>query len=231
METIYPKCWLAIRFRMPYTAYENMVSLVTGGSIHTDIVLHRDGSDSGQYAYTAFMNMPFHMHKISDGEKFSDLYKNLQIDITEDEFQKCTDYLSVWVNGKLRYNYSDTFVGIPTVGGDGTNGNIIMPDVDGARPETLRTVYCSQAATLVMRECLDPKGDNKSLVESLKQLNSRTTSPHGLYMAMVDHSHMASNMALFTKPAKAAPLYSVTDEDVDEDSEYDTYTNACRPNT
>ena len=57
--------------------------------------------------------------------------------------------------------------------------------------------YCEQAATLLIRHCLDPEGPHRELIVKLHDLNSRLVSPHTLYMIMVDHAHMASNEALF----------------------------------
>ena len=81
-----PSAWLAIRFKLPCSTFEHLVSQVTSGSVHTDIVLHKAGSDSHKFAYGAFVNQPFNMYYLPQEEKYSDLYRNLMLEISEVSF-------------------------------------------------------------------------------------------------------------------------------------------------
>lgn len=70
-------------------------------------------------------------------------------------------------------------------------------DVDGTRPDNIRTVFCSQAAVLCLRECCDPDGENGELVKKLQQMNSRLVNPEALHQLVMEHGHVVTNEKLF----------------------------------
>lgn len=192
-----PPCWLVLRSKRPVGVWENFVSNATGGHIHTDIVLHKDGSESKRFKYTAYMKTPFSMYIMSEDEKTSELYDNLQIRITDEEYHACVQYLDRWVESATPYNYSDTLFLIPSLANTGAFGNAMVHDVDGSLPTNLRTVFCSQAAVLVLRHCLSATGNNQHLVKAMWELNSRLTTPELLYETTLVYAKSISNEKLW----------------------------------
>lgn len=155
-------------------------------------------ADGRRFAFTAYMKQPFSIYFTDRDSMNNDKYKNLYVTLTSEEYRACTSYLGNWVERALPYNYSDTMFGIPAVHPGSDVAASIFEDVDGSDPNRLRTVYCSQAVVLVLRQCLNARGHNKDLVKILHGLNSRLVSPEVLYKNMFDNAHVISNSALFS---------------------------------
>ena len=190
---------MVLRFKRAEGTYENCVSCIAGKFVHTDIILHEAGSDSRFFAFSAYMGRPFGMYMVSTQERESNLFTNIAISLSKSEYTRCTSYLAKWVERKLPYNYSDTLIGIPICGHGGEVSNTMFSDVDGSDPNNLNTVFCSQAAALVIRECLDAQGEHHDVVKRLKTINSRLISPNDLYHILYDQGALTSNESLFAQ--------------------------------
>lgn len=70
-----------------------------------------------------------------------------------------------------------------------------------------KKVFCSQSVVLMLRNCLDPSGIHGGLVDSLKNLNSRLTSPKMVHDRLVAHpfTYDISNKELRMLGACLAP--------------------------
>lgn len=154
-----------------------MVSRVVDSPVHVDIVMHMDDTSSNRFSYTAYMNEKFSLNLMSERIRSNENYVNLSLDISEEEYHSCNKYLSSMVD-RVEYNRSDAMLLLPIMPSKGLFVDTMITDVDGSDPSNIKSVYCSQAVVLVMRECLK---DRASLMEQLDGLNSRLTSPCTLY--------------------------------------------------
>jgi hypothetical protein len=73
-----------------------------------------------------------------------------------------------------------------------------------------KKVFCSQSVLLMLRNCLDPSGIHGGLVDSLKPLNSRLTSPKMVNDRLLAHpfTYDISNRELRMLGACLAPAPS-----------------------
>lgn len=179
---------LVLRFpakKKQKTTIESIACKLVGEPEHVDIVLEEEGTDNKRFYYTAYMNERFSMLMIPDHEMGSDQFDNMRVNISREEMGKCSNYLSTLVNNKVRYNYTDAMMIMPSVEGSlcpvkMSTVSSIFPDVDGSDPNNIKKVYCSQAAVLLIRECLQESCEG--MIQDLNQLNSRFVSPHTLHM-------------------------------------------------
>lgn len=148
--------------------------------IHVDIVMHRAGTPSKMFAYSAYMNEPFSMNLMNPSMMRDPTFDNLSLDITVKEYDSCVRYLSKLVD-RARYNRSDAMFLLPIIPSKSSFSRVMVPDVDASKPELIKSVYCSQAVVLLIRECL--KG-RQHVQYAFDGINSRLTSPHDLYQRM-----------------------------------------------
>ena len=88
--------------------------------------------------------------------------------------------------------------------------NVMVQDIDlGTDPRKVSSVYCSQAAVLMLRECLNSSGSLQNLVGELKDTNSRLVSPHRLCSIFRRYAKPISNESLFSLHGP----FSIAEED------------------
>lgn len=111
---------------------------------------------------------------------------------------------------------------IPLVPHNSETMDVIVPDVEaGADPAKLSSVFCSQAAVLMCRECLSAgPGSPGVFAKSLSGINSRLVSPADLYDLFCPHSTQISNADLFYDRLRAVSLskgpFSIEADDDDD---------------
>lgn len=149
------------------TKLESIVQWFAGPMIHVDIV-------NQQLSYTSYMS---EMFSVNPADGYSELtHASINLQVTQEENDAAQCMLTKFVTSQIPYNYNDAFRCIlpgPTTF-DGQ-------DVD---PDDVKTLYCSQAITLVLRSCLT---ENKALIETLQGMNARFTTPNMLYDALSPH--------------------------------------------
>lgn len=147
-------------------------------------------------SYTAFVGSKATMEINREDSILSDDFKNVILEITTEELEKLSHYLTGMVN-KVPYNWFDSRVLMPLF--PATSSSIFVEDVDDLTPShKLSRVFCSQMGCLSLRNCLDPCGNHKHLVKDLKALNSRLTSPHTLYMVLRGYGDEIDGNSLHT---------------------------------
>lgn len=155
------------------------VSQMVSSPVHVDVVLDMDGTPNKNFAYTAYAQEKFSMTLMPSSMGKNPNFRSMCLDISEAEFHRCSLYLSKMV-GRVEYNYTDAMFLLPAIG-SGPISDVMVPDVDSSSPEMLEKVFCSQAALLVLKNCLS---ENEALMVALKGLNSRLTSPSILYRSI-----------------------------------------------
>lgn len=99
--------------------------------------------------------------------------------------------------GRIPYNYSDSMLLMPTLPHSGIFTSTMIQDVQPRTPpEKLSTVFCSQAAVLVCRECLRNSPWLGGLVDELSSTNSRLCSPSDLLSVVSKYSKVIPNSEL-----------------------------------
>lgn len=107
-------CRLILRFLNPTSSYEMMVSKIVSSPVHVDIVLDKPGTPNRRVCFSAYMNEKFSMTLMPREMVHNDNYENYSVDISEEDFGRCSKYLSGMVD-KIPYNYSDAFLLMPTL--------------------------------------------------------------------------------------------------------------------
>lgn len=153
------------------SSIEGLVQLCSGKMIHVDIVPNQERS-----MYTCYMFESFSENDLDDCYR-DDTHTRLRIEVSELEYQSVVAMLKRLVEKKVPYNTSDI---IWLFMGSGS-----CKDIE--KEESIESLFCSQAITLVLRMCLT---ENKQLIETLHSLNSRKTTPNILYNAIQPHAQV-----------------------------------------
>jgi hypothetical protein len=145
------------------TGLENVVKWVAGPMVHVDMAPGRHG-----IMFTSYMFEPFSINKFSGYSPKS--HSCLKLTVNETELNNIQKMLVSFVEKKVPYNYTDVFQLMFT-----TDPGAV---VDHEMPENVQSLFCSQAMTMVLKHCLI---ENENLVNELKKMNSRVTTPNILY--------------------------------------------------
>lgn len=105
-------CKVVLRCRQARTPWECVVRAIVGEPVHVDTVLTREGSASARFCFSSYMNHKFEMTMMSHAMVHDDSVTNLALDITEEEQERCTKFLTA-LNGKASYSYFDAMVLMP----------------------------------------------------------------------------------------------------------------------
>ena len=146
--------------------FESMVKMVAGPMIHVDAVPQAAGKPVGK-AYTSYM---FETFSENDCLYSPIAYTSLTLNITPEEHDSVVEFFRGYVDRKLPYNYSDIML-------CKTPAKYVMKDVVGEP----KSVFCSQAMVLCLKQCIS---SIEGLAVALAPLNSRTTTPQALYVAL-----------------------------------------------
>jgi hypothetical protein len=158
-----PKLYLVFK-KTAQTNMENFVSWCAGPMVHVDIVL-----GESKIMFTSYMFERFSMNKAAGYSALT--HETLTLQVSQQEYNAAQELLLRLVEREIPYNFSDVF-------------HLILPSAtqvqDVAAESDIDSLFCSQAATLVLRSALQP-GQLQSV---LCGLNSRTTTPNMLYEAL-----------------------------------------------
>lgn len=190
------RCRLILRFLGANTAYEKLVATLVSSPVHVDIVLDKPGTPSRRVCFSAYMNEKFSMTLMPKSMVHNKCYENYSVDMREDDFSRCSQYLAGMVD-RTPYNYSDAMLLLPSLPTNSSFTETMVQDVqEGVESRDLTSVYCSQAAVLMCRECVRSTPELQPLVSKLRTLNSRLTSPSQLLDIFQHHSRKIPNSEL-----------------------------------
>ena len=119
------------------------------------------------------------------GERDNASHSMLLLDVTEDEYYKAREYVCDLKVNNVAYNYMDlALCGVPN--------SVAMAMAHDQSPYPLpKTVYCSQAAVLMLRHAISPGRRNAAIIWSLAKTNNRACSPSMLHSLLAPHcSHV-----------------------------------------
>lgn len=137
-------CRIIVRFKQPSTMYERMVSTLVRSPVHVDVVFDQPGLCNKNFSYSVFTNEKFSRTLLDNNGKTDKKFDNLAMSVSTDDFTRCVQYMESMVD-KVRYNYSDAMLLMPTMPRTGSFTDTMIPDVrDEAHSSTLKSVYCSQ---------------------------------------------------------------------------------------
>lgn len=204
-------CRLIFRFQRPESLYEKVVSALVTKMVHCDIVLDDPNTENKRFCFSAYMNEKFSMNLMSRQTILSRSFDNYSLDISRSDLERCSKFLMGIVDKGTPYNYSDAVILLPalsnvskkrssTNNSSGSSGIVetMIPDLKlGVRPADIKTVFCSQAAVLVCRECIRDTRALEPLVGELREVNSRLTSPSDLMQIMKRHGALEISNADF----------------------------------
>jgi len=121
------------------------------------------------------------MNKLSKYAK-SD-YKILSVDINDTEYDKMIGFLINFVEKKVPYNYTD-IIRLST-------SMFLMDEEDYESVNDIKNIFCSQAATFILKKCLN---EDHCLFNKLQLLNSRFTTPTDLYDVLASVCRSAEHL-------------------------------------
>ncbi len=105
-------CKVIIRSREARTPWENVVKAVVGNPVHVDVVLAKEGSAGAKFCFSSYMNHKFEMVMMDSSLIHDECIRNLSLEVTDQEFERCTRFLSA-LDGKASYSYFDALVLMP----------------------------------------------------------------------------------------------------------------------
>lgn len=185
--------YVVVRSQLPTTALETFISLVTR-EVHTEYILLSRNAAQACVSYTIFVGGKVTMEITKESSLLSDNFKNVLIEVSPSEMEDVSCYFSRMVN-KVGYNWFDSRCLLPLF--RPSRDNVFVEDVDESMdPSKLGSVFCSQMGVLALRNALRAKGENGQLVEDLRNLNSRLTSPHTLYSVVKLYGHEVDGVEL-----------------------------------
>jgi hypothetical protein len=116
-----------------------------------DIVLTKPDTKSVRFCYSSYMNQKFEMVLMDKGLLVDESMQNSCISISDDEFDRCIAYMQALVDGHTNYGYLDAMLLMPV-----RFPSMLRSDV---QPHCVpRSIFCSQSAMLMLRDCLDKEG-------------------------------------------------------------------------
>ena len=155
------------------TYLKRAVKQLTGPYVHTEIIIttaHEDVPHIRRVAYSAYVDDVFS----STGERafqFTDeTHDFLQIPVSVEDIELIRLTCETHAQLETRYNLKD----------------MILSIIPLRAPKEItifeaKSLFCSQAMVLILRGCLRPE---HSVVEALKDVNSRTISPAHLFAVL-----------------------------------------------
>ena len=167
-----------------------------GPELHVDMLVHEPTAQPVRFSYTSYMYEPFSATLMGTELTDNKHHVNLAIPINAEECMRIQSYLMCLV-GSAAYNYKDLVLALGMLG-HGTFMNTMCQDVDGSDPSKIKQVYCSQAAVLMMRNCLSADS-NASLLKVINGMNSRDVTPHKLFETVKPYGKQCSGESLLTE--------------------------------
>jgi len=143
--------------------FEKLVQWFSGKAVHVEIV-----PLNPHVMFTSFMFETFSLNKYAPYDRSK--YEIFRIEVDDEELEKITKMLLLFVEKQIPYNYMDILK-------IGTNISL-YDDEDYENVDEIESLFCSQAITYVLKHCLN---STNKLSSQIKNLNSRFTTPLVLY--------------------------------------------------
>lgn len=161
-------------FRRPIMLTDKLVSFCAGNLVHVDMLLIESSCPEKSLTYTSYVGE--HFSRSLDAKKQYNEHDNiaLKINLSEVEYEKLSVYVNTLADSIIPYNYHDLAnIFIPS-----GIAKYVLSDVESEDPKTLKSLFCSQAVVLALRNSLECK---HSVYRALWNVNSRSCSPETLY--------------------------------------------------
>lgn len=155
--------------------------------MHVDIVFvppegTENRSDIMKQLFSAYVGETFCAYTPQKwAERDNNSHSMLLLDVTEDEYYRAREYMCDMKTSNVAYNYVDlALCGVPNY--------VAMAMAHDQSPYPIpKSVYCSQAAILMLRHAISPGRSNASIIWSLDKVNNRACSPSRLYSLLLPH--------------------------------------------
>ena len=149
------------------TLLKRLVKLLAGPYVHTELIVSQNSIPAIHTAYSAYVGCTF-ARTFQLDFWFDDQYHDfLSIPVSDDELYRVSKACEACSDSKIPYNIHDMlFCKVP---------------LRAPRERDLfhsPSLFCSQAAVLILRSCLD---DAHCLQPVLSSINSRTVTPTELF--------------------------------------------------
>ena len=163
-------------FRRPMLKTDHMVKYFAGKFVHMEMLVFLTNNPKDSPTFTTFMGETFSMSISSKYSYNSNYYEALMLETFPDEAFSIFTYLIDITERSVPYNLSDLFYQpFKRL----LNNSELFNDVPTENSKQLKKVFCSQAFTLALRNCLT-NSNHSRLISSLKAENSRLTTPTDL---------------------------------------------------
>ncbi len=188
-------------FRKPMGWTDKLVAVRAGSLVHVDIVPVNATTPQDTLVCTSYMGERFSM-SLSAKSAYDDKHHvALGIPTSDEEQQRIVSYLHDLVKNHISYNYAD-LVGssLPYV-----VSSVVMQDVQSDDPRDIQSLFCSQAAVLTLRHCLNQA---HPVHQALAHANSRCMLPNMLFHVLqplcrsVSCEHLRDGVCVFTSTCK-----------------------------
>ena len=166
--------YVAIVFRKPVFVSDSIIAMYAGQYVHTDICPIDELNAAHTLVCTCYMGETFSASLCSKSRFNDATHAALVIPTTIEEQDEITSYLYALVEKKVKYNYMDVAAAALPL----NVRNTLFSDVESENPDGISSLFCSQAAVLVLRNCLIPE---REITKALTGVNSRCILPNMLY--------------------------------------------------
>ena len=146
---------------------KKVVKVLSGPHVHTEMIVSQKHPKQIHTAYSAYMNSVFSRTFQREFQFDDTSYDFLRIDVTPDELMRISKTCEACADTNIPYNTTDMIYSVLPL------RNPMEKDLFNAK-----TLFCSQAMVLILRECLEPV---HHLQLPLREVNSRTVSPSQLF--------------------------------------------------
>lgn len=146
------------------TNFEKVVQWFSGPVVHVEII-----PLELKIMFTSYMFEHFSVNRFVPYDRTK--YEVFKINLDLTEYERFNQLLVELVERKIPYNYMDLLK-------IGTNVSLFDDDEDYKSIDEVETLFCSQAATFILKQCMQ---DENLLKTKFQDLNSRFTTPLVLY--------------------------------------------------
>ena len=107
------ECKVIIRGKFARSRWERFCKLLVGDPVHMDIVLAKPQSQSARLCFSSYANQEFEICVMSDEMLEDTSMVNQCLCVTEQEYEKCMQFVQGLVESKTKYDYMDAMVLMP----------------------------------------------------------------------------------------------------------------------
>lgn len=191
---------MVLVFRRPLYLSDSVIALRAGPLVHVEILPIDSETPENTISYTSYVGCQFAMSISTKNTFDNQTCVALSLDLSVKEHQCLISYLHDLCEANIPYNYADVaFMALPH-----SVLQAVVDDVPSEDPRDLRSLFCSQAALLALRNSLAAE---HPLVPVLSGVVSRTVFPYSLFLLLRPFTRTVDCLAL----SRGAVLpYSVT---------------------